>query len=167
MYEEKFMQRALALSAEALEVPGTEPFGAVIVLEGVVVGEGFNHSLAHFDPTSHGEVEAIRDACRKLGRVNLAGCDLYTSCEPCALCVAAMHIVGIRKLFYAASLEQSGAAFEGLPVAERHPIDVDELRIEAGAALQARRLPSEQRMAAEAVDILTAWAGPRRGGKAG
>lgn len=162
MYEEKFMQQALALSAQALDTPGTEPFGAVIVQDGVVVGEGFNHSVAHFDPTSHGEVEAIRDACRKLKRVSLAGCDLYTTCEPCALCVAAMHIVGIRKLFYAASLEQSGAAFEGMPVAQRHPIDVEALRAEAGATLDARRLPSEQQMAEQAVDILQKWADPRK-----
>lgn len=163
MYQETFMRQALALSARALDTPGTEPFGAVVVLDGVVVGEGWNHSLAHFDPTSHGEVEAIRDACRRLRRVELAGCDLYTSCEPCALCAAAMHIVGIRRLYYAASLEQSGRAFEGLPVSIRHPIDVDELRAEAGAPLAERRLPSEQHLAGEAVEILAAWAGPRKG----
>lgn len=162
MYEEKFMQRALALSAQALDTPGTEPFGAVVVQDGVIVGEGFNHSVAHCDPTSHGEVEAIRDACRKLQRVSLAGCDLYTTCEPCAMCVAAMEIVGIRKLFYAATLDQSGAAFEGLPVTQRHPVDVDALRAEAGAGLQARRMPSEQHMADQAVDILRAWANPRK-----
>lgn len=162
MYQEKFMQQALALSAKALDTPGTEPFGAVVVQDGVVVGEGFNHSVAHCDPTSHGEVEAIRDACRKLKRVSLAGCELYTTCEPCALCVAAMHIVGIRKLFYAATLAQSGAAFEGLPVAQRHPIDVDALRAQAGAPLAARSMPAEQRMADQAVDILRQWAAPRK-----
>lgn len=162
MYRETFMKQALALSAKALETPGTEPFGAVVVLDGQVVGEGFNHSVAHFDPTSHGEVEAIRDACRRLRRVDLRGCDLYTSCEPCALCVAAMRIVGIRKLYYAASLEQSGAAFEGLPVAARHPIDVEDLRAEAGAPLAQRMLPAEQHLASEAVDILNAWAEPRK-----
>lgn len=162
MYEPRFMRRALALSAQALETPGTEPFGAVVVLNGEIVGEGFNHSVAHFDPTSHGEIEAIRDACRRLRRVELAGCELYTSCEPCSLCAAAMHIVGIRRLFYAASLDASGAAFEGLPVERRHPIDVEALRAEAGAPLPLRQLPSEQHMAQEAVDILESWASPRR-----
>lgn len=162
MYEERFMQRALALSAQALETPGTEPFGAVVVLDGQVVGEGFNHSVAHFDPTSHGEIEAIRDACRRLHRVELTGCDLYTSCEPCALCAAAMHIVGLRRLFYAATLEESGAAFAGLPPAHRQPIDVEALRAEAGAPLQARRLPAEQHLASQAVGILEAWAGRRK-----
>lgn len=162
MYKDEFMKRALALSAEALGTPGTEPFGAVVVQDGKIVGEGFNHSVAHFDPTSHGEVEAIRDACRRLKRVELAGCDLYTSCEPCALCVAAMRIVGIRKLFYAASLEQSGAAFEGLPASARHPINVEDLRAEAGAPLQARRLAAEQHMSDEAIEILEAWSAARR-----
>jgi len=162
MYEETFMKQALALSARALEEPGTEPFGAVVVQEGQVVGQGFNRSLAHFDPTSHGEIEAIRDACRRLQRVSLVGCDLYTSCEPCALCVAAMGIVGIRRLFYAASLEQSAAAFAGLPLEARHPIDVDELRAEAGAPLAQRRLAAEQHLAAQAVEILAAWAEPRK-----
>ena len=103
MYQEQFMKRAIALSAQALQTPGTEPFAALVVKDGAVVGEGFNHSVAHFDPTSHGEIEAIRDACRKLQTVDLGGCDLYTSCEPCALCVAAMRIAGIGQLYYAAS----------------------------------------------------------------
>ena len=89
MYREEFMKRAIALSAQALQTPGTEPFAALVVKDGAVVGEGFNHSVAHFDPTSHGEIEAIRDACRKLQTVDLGGCELYTSCEPCALCAAA------------------------------------------------------------------------------
>lgn len=160
-YDDKFMQRALALSAQALDTPGAEPFGAGVVKEGVVVGEGINHSVARFDPTSHGEIEAIRDACRKLQTVNLAGCDLYTSCEPCALCAAAMHIAGIRRLFYAASLAQSGAAFDGVSAEARHPIDVEALRAEAGAPLLIRALPAQQWRDGEAVAILRAWAAAR------
>jgi guanine deaminase len=162
MYQHEFMQRALALSALALTQPGTEPFGAVVVKDGAIVGEGFNHSVAHSDPTSHGEVEAIRDACRRLGTVDLSGCELYTSCEPCAMCAAAMHIAGIAKLYYAASLVQSGQAFEGVTVEARHPIDVDALRAEAGAPIDQRRLPAEQKLDGEAVRILSEWAAPRR-----
>jgi len=162
MYQQEFMQRALALSAQALQVHGTEPFGAVVVKDGAIVGEGFNHSVAHHDPTSHGEVEAIRDACRKLGTVDLSGCELYTSCEPCAMCVAAMHIAGIGKLYYAATLAQSGEAFEGVSFAARHPIDVEALRIEAGATLEKRKQPAEQKLDREAVQILSDWAAPRR-----
>jgi guanine deaminase len=162
MYQEEFMRRAIALSAQALDTPGTEPFGAVVVKNGRVVGEGVNHALAHFDPTSHGEVEAIRDACRKLQSVDLTGCDLYTSCEPCALCVAAMRIAGIAKLYYAASLAQSGQAFAGLSALARHPIDVEDLRAEAGAPLERRAMPAEQKMDRQAVGVLAAWAARRR-----
>jgi guanine deaminase len=111
MYQEIFMKKAIELSAEALSKPGTEPFGAVIVKSGVIVGQGLNHSVAHFDPTSHGEVEAIRDACRRLQCVDLSECEIYTSCEPCALCVAAMGIAGIKHMYCAASLSQAGRAF--------------------------------------------------------
>lgn len=160
-YQPAFMERAIELSAQALTTPGTEPFGAVVVRDGQIVGEGFNHSVAHFDPTSHGEVEALRDACRKLKTVDLSGCDLYTSCEPCALCVAAMQIAGIGRLFYAASLSQSGEAFEGVSAADRHPIDCDLLRAEAGAPIDQRRMPAEQRAAPEAIAVLKAWAAQR------
>lgn len=130
--------------------------------DGVIVGEGFNHSVVQHDPTSHGEVEAIRDACRRLGTVNLAGCVLYSSCEPCAMCAAAMHIAGIERLYYAASLEQSGEALAGVTTAARHPIDVEALRAEAGAPLHARRLPAQQHLDVQAVRILAEWAAPRR-----
>lgn len=163
-FDPALMQRAIALSAHALTTPGTEPFAALIVKDGQVVGEGFNHSVAHFDPTSHGEIEALRDACRNLKTVNLEGCAIYTTCEPCALCVAAMHIAGIGQMYYAASLQQSGEAFEGVPVSARHPIDVDKLRAEAGAPLQARLPLAIQRMDAGAVAVLRAWADKSRGG---
>lgn len=162
MYQEKFMRRALEISASALTTPGTEPFGAVIVKDGQIVGQGLNHSLAHFDPTSHGETEAIRDACRNLRTVDLRGCELYTSAEPCALCVAAMVIAGIDKLYYAASLDQCGPIFDTLPVAERFPIDVAHLRAECAQPAQARALPAEQHLDADAVAILEQWAAPRR-----
>lgn len=161
MYQPAFMQRAIELSAQALGTPGAEPFGAVVVRDGRIVGEGFNHSRAHWDPTSHGEVEAIRDACRRLQTVDLSGSELYTSCEPCALCVAAMQIAGIAKLYYAASLEQSGAAFEALTAAQRHPIDCEALRAEAGATLAERRMPSEQHLAGPAIAVLKQWAAQR------
>src|SRR6188508_2387851 len=64
MYDEKFMRRAIELSAQSVDQPGTRPYGAVVVKDGKIVGEGLNHSPGTFDPTSHGEVEAIRDACR-------------------------------------------------------------------------------------------------------
>ncbi|WP_181702526.1 nucleoside deaminase [Chthonobacter albigriseus] len=164
MYEQRFMQRALDLSREALTKPGTEPFGSVVVRDGVIVGEGLNHSAAHFDPTSHGEVEAIRDACRRLECVDLTGAELYTTCEPCALCVATMNIVGIGKLYYAASMAQAGKAFETLTKAERHPIDTDVLSSECALPVQERRMPAEQHEDAAAVDVLKDWVELKKAG---
>lgn len=161
MYDEKFMRRAVELSATALTKPGTEPFGAVIVKDGKIVGEGLNHSLAHFDPTSHGETEAIRDACRNLKTVDLRGCELYTSAEPCALCVAAMVISGIGQMYYAASLAQCDTLFAPLPSAERFPIDCDHLRSECGSTVAGRSLKAEQHMDANALEVLKTWAAPR------
>ena len=162
MYQQEFMARAIDISKTALSLPGTEPFGAVIVKDGVIVGEGLNHSLAHFDPTSHGEVEALRDACRRLECVDLTGCELYSSCEPCAMCVATMEVAGIAKLYYASSMTQAGRAFAYLTPAERHPIDTDRLRAEAGALVEDRKMPAEQKMGAEAVAILEQWAAARK-----
>ncbi|MDQ8732101.1 nucleoside deaminase [Bradyrhizobium sp. LHD-71] len=158
MYEDKFMQRALALSALALSKPGTEPFGALVVRNGEIVGEGVNHSKANHDPTSHGETEAIRDACRRLECVDLSGCDLYSSCEPCAMCVATMAIAGISKLYYAAGMDAAGAVIGDLPVSKRHPIDVEFVRSEAGKLIQDRQQPAEQHRSDEAVSILESWA---------
>jgi guanine deaminase len=162
MYRENFMRRAIEISRQALDTPGTEPFGCVIVKDDAIVGEGLNHSLAHFDPTSHGEVEAIRDACRRLECVDLTGCELYTSCEPCAMCVATMEVAGISKLYYAASMSQAGAAFASLTRRERHPIDVDKLRAEAGALVEDRAMPAQQAMDGEAVAILDSWVKARK-----
>ncbi|WP_323766333.1 nucleoside deaminase [Marinovum sp.] len=158
MYNEIFLRRAIEISAQALDTPGTEPFGAVIVRDGRIVGEGINRSVMNHDPTSHGETEAIRDACRNLETVDLRGCALYSSCEPCALCVAAMNIAGITALYYAADMAQAGAAIADLPEAARFPVDVDRLTHECGHAVSERMMPSEQHMDAEATQILRDWA---------
>lgn len=158
MYEDRFMRRAIEISAQALETPGTEPFGSVVVKDGEIVGEGINRSLMNFDPTSHGETEAIRDACRNLQTVDLRGAELYTSCEPCALCVAAMGIAGISALYYAADMGQAGAALGTLPEAARFPIDTALLRHECGHLVSDRKMPAGQHLDAEAAEILMAWA---------
>lgn len=158
MYDETFMRRAIEISAEALGQPGLEPFGAVIVKDGKIVGEGINRSLQNFDPTSHGETEAIRDACRNLATVDLSGCALYTSCEPCALCVAAMGIAGIAELHYAADKTHSGPAFAELTRAERQPIDSALLVHECARPVHERRMPATQAMSEEAAVILRRWA---------
>jgi guanine deaminase len=153
MYDEKFMRRAIALSERALGEPGAGPFAAVIVRDGVIVGEGVNRSRANFDPTSHGEMEAIRAACARLKTVDLSGCDLYTTSEPCTMCVATMLIAGIGRMYYGASIEQAGAF-----VARVRSIASDELRREAGLPVGQRRMPAEQKLAAEAMAVLEKWA---------
>lgn len=156
--DEAFLRRAIALSAEAAATPGCEPFGAVVVREGVIVGEGFNHSAAKLDPTSHGETEAIRDACARLGTLDLTGCTVFSSCEPCALCVAAMHVTGIARVVYAASLADSEEALARVPRAIRRGGDVAELRREAGVPIGAGRIATRQALVAEAVAVLDKWA---------
>jgi guanine deaminase len=156
-----FMRRAIELSCTAVDRPGTQPYGAVIVKDGEIVGEGLNHAEAHFDPTSHGEVEAIRDACRKLKTTDLSGCELYTSCEPCILCVATMYWARIGKLYYAVSLEQ-GAGFFGSAVAGRNKvvktiIDNDELGRQVVKPAVERDMPAEQMLADEGYKALADW----------
>lgn len=158
-YVEAFMKRAIEISAEALTTPGTEPFGSVVVRDGRIVGEGLNRSVQNRDPTSHGETEAIQDACRTQATVDLRGCDLYTSCEPCALCVAAMEIAGLSPLYDAASMAQLGAALGTVPETARFPIDVDRLRQECARPVDQRHVPAQQALDRDAVAILRAWAG--------
>lgn len=158
MYDPRFLARAVEISAEALTTPGTEPFGAVIVRDGEIVGEGINRSVLNHDPTSHGETEAIRDACRRLGTVDLRGAALYSSCEPCPLCVSAMMIAGISELYYAADMEEAGLLLGDLPEQARFPIDVDAMRAEAGLPAPARQMPSERHDPGLALGILRRWA---------
>lgn len=158
MYAESHMRRAIELSAMALDRAGHQPFGAVVVRNGEIVGEGINRSALRHDPTSHGETEAIRDACRRLATVDLRGCQLYTSCEPCALCVAAMQIAGISELYYAAGLAQANEALSQVPPGVRLPVDAERLRSECGKPVGDRAMPSGQALAEEATAIIRAWA---------
>jgi guanine deaminase len=153
---EDFMRRAIALSREQMLARGSAPFAAVVVKDGEIVGEGVNNVVNNSDPTSHGEVEAIRDACRRLGTWDLSGCDLYTTCEPCELCVAAMWWARVSRMYYANTLEDADAiGFDLRPLREtvrtdltRRPITAqrvlpDEARavIEEWTALPTYRIP--------------------------
>lgn len=155
--DDTYMRRAIEIGRSSLGKPGTLPYGAVVVLDGRIVGEGLNRSLELYDPTSHGEVEAIRDACRKLGRVDLAGADLYTSCEPCAMCVATMYLSGIARLFYAGTASDSATAFAALAAIDpkwTRRISAPELRREVGLEVGARRMPGVQLLGAEGQALL-------------
>ncbi|MGH8045890.1 MAG: nucleoside deaminase [Chthoniobacterales bacterium] len=161
-YNEKFMKRAIEISKTALTTPGSEPFGAVIVCNGKIVGEGLSHALASMDVTSHGEIEAIRDANRRLKRLDLSDCEIYTSCEPCPLCVAAIGIARLNKMYYAATLDQCGKAFAVLPPGGRFEVKVDELIADERTTVGQRKMPAEQQMSAQSFEVLKDWALERK-----
>ncbi|MBM6592510.1 nucleoside deaminase [Microvirga pudoricolor] len=102
--DKKFMTRAIALSEKTslIESAGGV-FGTVIVRDGEIIGEGANRVVAENDPTWHGEIEAIRNACKKAGSFKLPGAVLYTSAEPCPMCMAAAYWAGIEKVYYAST----------------------------------------------------------------
>ncbi|MGA2539389.1 MAG: nucleoside deaminase, partial [Terracidiphilus sp.] len=93
-----------------MEVGGGGPFAAVVVREGKIVGEGVNTVTASNDPTAHGEVNAIRAACMALGIFSLAGCELYTSCQPCPMCLAACYWARLDAIYYGASAADAARA---------------------------------------------------------
>ena len=97
---EKFMRKAISLSIQNIE-RGGGPFGAVIVKDGRIVATGVNQVTAVNDPTAHAEISAIRKAAKKLGTFSLEGCTLYTSCEPCPMCLGAVYWAHFDRLFYA------------------------------------------------------------------
>lgn len=106
--DEKFMRRAIALSEKTSLIDSAGGvFGTVIVRDGEIIGEGANRVVAENDPTWHGEIEAIRNACRKVGSFKLTGATLYTSAEPCPMCMAASYWAGISRVFYAATNEDA------------------------------------------------------------
>lgn len=104
-----FMDEAIAESAKNLETGHGGPFGAVVVKDGVIVGRGHNEVLKNNDPTCHGEIQAIRDACRSLGTYDLSGCELYTSAEPCPMCLSAIIWANIKAVYYGNSAKDAAA----------------------------------------------------------
>ena len=98
-YKTKFMRKAIALSIQNIN-KGGGPFGAVIVKDGKIVSTGVNRVTAHTDPTAHAEVNAIRKASKKLRTFDLAGCEIYTSCEPCPMCLGAVYWAHLDKMYY-------------------------------------------------------------------
>ncbi len=99
MCKEKFMRKAIELSIENID-NGGGPFGAVIVKNGKIIATGVNRVTADNDPTAHGEVSAIRNAAKELGTFDLSGCDIYTSCEPCPMCLGAIYWARLDNMYY-------------------------------------------------------------------
>lgn len=148
MTAETFMRRAITLSRETVQSGGGGPFGAVIVRDGQVVAEGWNLVTSTNDPTAHAEVVAIRRACESLGRFDLTGCEIFTSCEPCPMCLAAIYWARISHIWY--GNDRVAAAEIGF--------DDDFLYREIPKPLDQRAIPTQQMLGDEARVVFDAWA---------
>ena len=103
----KFMQLAIEEAKEGIKHNHGGPFGAVIVKDNVVVGSGHNHVVKNNDPTCHGEIDAIRNACKNLKTFDLSGCDIYTTGEPCPMCLSAILWANIDKVYYGCTIKDN------------------------------------------------------------
>lgn len=108
--KKKFMLEAIRLSMEKMKEGLGGPFGAVVVKEGKIVGRGYNQVTSLNDPSAHAEILAIRDACKNLNTYHLKGCELYTSCEPCPMCMGAVYWARLEKVYYGNSNQDAEAA---------------------------------------------------------
>jgi guanine deaminase len=142
-----FLREAIRLSIENVRTPGGGPFGAVIVRDGKVVGRGQNRVVATKDPTAHAEVVAIRDACGRLGTFSLEGCEIYTSCEPCPMCLGAIYWARLERVYYAATRAD----------ADKAGFRDDRLYREFGLPVDRREIPMENGLREEAREAFRAW----------
>ncbi|KAK9691785.1 hypothetical protein RND81_09G220100 [Saponaria officinalis] len=108
--EEEFMKKAIEESKKGVESGDGHPFGAVIVRDNQLIAGCHNMVSKFIDPTAHAEVTAVREACKRVNRVELSGCEMYSSCEPCPMCYGAIHLSGIKRLVYGAKIETALAA---------------------------------------------------------
>jgi tRNA(Arg) A34 adenosine deaminase TadA len=142
-----FLRLSIGLARRHMESGDGGPFGAVLVRDGRVISEGWNQVTSMNDPTAHAEIVAIRKAAGALGRFSLEGCTLYTSCEPCPMCLAAAYWARISRLVYAAG--RADAAAIGF--------DDERLYEELRLPVPERSLPMTQLLRAEAVQVFDAW----------
>jgi tRNA(Arg) A34 adenosine deaminase TadA len=143
----EFLRRAIALATENVVQGRGGPFGAVIVHEGRIIGEGTNSVTATNDPTAHAEVSAIRAAARTLNTFVLTGCELYTSCEPCPMCLAAAYWARVDAIYYGASATDAAAA----------GFDDAFLYAEMGKSHAMRKIPIRQMLGDDAKASFEAW----------
>ena len=141
------MRRAIALSAKKMAAGFGGPFGAIIARGGEVIASGWNQVTSANDPTAHAEIVAIREACRTLGAFSLRGCDIYTSCEPCPMCLGAIYWARLDRVYYANT--RADAAAIGF--------DDDRIYREIGVGIGERSLPFIRLAADEARHVFDAW----------
>ena len=145
--DQGFMRQAIRLAEQGMAAGDGGPFGAVIVRDGEVLGSGWNRVLATNDPTAHAEIVAIRDACRRTGSYWLEGSVIYVNCEPCPMCLAAIHWARIGSLYFAATRKDAAAIDFA---------DADIYR-EVCRPPEERALPTQQILRDAAVEIMRRW----------
>ena len=128
--EEKFMMEAIALSQNGVRNNEGGPFGCIIVKDDTIIGRGNNKVTSSNDPTAHAEVIAIRDACKNLGTFQLEGCEIYTSCEPCPMCLGAIYWARPKVVYFANSRQDAAnIGFDDSMIYEELGIDLDKRKI--------------------------------------
>ncbi|MFM2082058.1 MAG: hypothetical protein RL380_749 [Verrucomicrobiota bacterium] len=146
--KKEFMQAAIRLSVQNMRRGAGGPFGAVVVRRGKIVGRGWNQVTSSNDPTAHAEVTAIRDACRRLKTFQLDDCELYTSCEPCPMCLSAIYWARFKKVYYGNTRKD----------AARIEFDDDFLYREVALPIAKRKIPMKQLLRPAALLAFREWA---------
>lgn len=141
------MREAIRLAREGMVAGAGGPFGCVIVQAGEIIGRGYNRVLADHDPTAHAEVVAIRAAYRRISHFELRGCDLYSSCEPCPMCLAAANWAHVDRILFAANRHDAAAA----------GFDDEWLFRQLAADPEARRIPTLPLLREEAAGLFDEW----------
>jgi tRNA(Arg) A34 adenosine deaminase TadA len=143
----EFMREAIRLSREKLRGGGGGPFGAIIVRDGAIIARGWNRVTAMNDPTAHAEVTAIRAACRRLKTFRLDDCELYASCEPCPMCLAAIYWAHLEKIYFA------GTRLD----AARIGFDDNLIYREISRPVARRKIPMRQLLRPETLAVFAEW----------
>ncbi len=146
MTNEDFLKEAISLAVENARIGGG-PFGAVIVKDGRVIARGVNKVTALNDPTAHAEVMAIRKASEVLGDFNLAGCELYSSCEPCPMCLGAIYWARLDKVYFGAGKDD----------AAKYGFDDRTIEIQLKSNLEDRSISMKQMLQKEAIEAFVEW----------
>jgi len=145
----EFMREAIRIALEKMRGNHGGPFGAVVVRRGQIVGRGWNRVTSTNDPTAHAEVSAIRDACRRLKTFQLDGCELYASCEPCPMCLAAVYWARLQRVYYGNTRKD----------AARIDFDDDFIYREVARPIARRKIPMKQLLRTEALKAFAEWNG--------
>ncbi len=147
MDQDQYMKRAIELSKKNVTGNTGGPFGAVVVLNGKIIGEGVNLVTTNNDPTAHAEVEAIRNACKKQGSFDLTGAVIFTSCEPCPMCLSAIYWARIDKIYYANNRAD----------AAKIQFDDDLIYTEIPKDPAQRKIPAQELLRNEALKVFELW----------